>query len=78
MSRKHYEKAAEIVRIYRQPGGGDNWRAVRNAFEALFAGDNPRFDVERFRQACGDVDDDLRTQAKDPFLGADGRLHRTA
>lgn len=50
MSRKDYEKAAEIVRTYR--AGGDDYTAITGAFVALFTNDNPRFDVDRFHKAC--------------------------
>ncbi len=49
MTKKDYEKAAEIVRSFIPAG---RWQAPQEAFIELFSGENPRFDVERFRKAC--------------------------
>lgn len=51
MTKKNYERAAEIVRrMYADP---TDWHAtvVREAFVTLFKVE-PRFNVERFRRAC--------------------------
>ena len=48
MSKKDYERAAEIVQDYCSM----NESAVINAFVRLFRDDNPRFDEARFRAAC--------------------------
>jgi len=45
MSKKEYERAARLVQMM---GEG---RTV-DLLERFFAGDNPRFDGERFRAAC--------------------------
>jgi hypothetical protein len=55
MSRKHYERAAEIVRELRASDDAtarDNACRVVDAFVELFSADNPRFDQGRFRAAC--------------------------
>jgi hypothetical protein len=50
MTRKDYIAAAKIVR---DPGYGYQERIiVRQAFEQLFANDNPRFNQARFQAAC--------------------------
>ena len=56
MTRKDYIRAAAIVSGI---GTGKHapmlaWQ-TREAFVTLFAGDNPRFDADRFREACGPV-----------------------
>jgi hypothetical protein len=52
MSKKDYERAARIVRPWADLNRG-HAEELCAAFIALFAGDNPRFDAERFRAACG-------------------------
>lgn len=57
MTKKDYEKAAEIAQRYhgiaRQSAKSrERWENVVNAFVSLFLGDNARFDVERFKRAC--------------------------
>ncbi len=49
MTKMHFESAAMIVREMPEATRRD----VARAFGALFKGDNPRFDVDRFRAACG-------------------------
>ena len=55
MTKKDYERAAEIVqhipRSYEQdfPGAADT---ITDVFVEFFCGDNPRFDEPRFRAAC--------------------------
>ena len=49
MTRKDYEKAAEIVR--RLPASEQP--TVARAFVELFLGDNPRFDSARFYERVG-------------------------
>lgn len=53
MTRKHYRTAAKIV------AGFSNDSKVawttREAFVVFFAGDNPRFDADRFRDSCGSL-----------------------
>ena len=53
MTRKDYEKAAGIARVYVDGGDVETARTVTLAFVALFSNDNPRFDVARFRKAAG-------------------------
>ena len=52
MTRKDYIKAAEIARWQFSHGEAKVFIGIREAFVELFRGDNPRFDVERFRAAC--------------------------
>lgn len=56
MIKKDYIKAAGIVSGIKT---GVNaplcaWQ-VREAFVVFFAGDNPRFDADKFREACGEI-----------------------
>ena len=48
MTKKDYQKAAEIARF----SDDDHRVAVTAAFISLFKGDNPRFDAERFCEAA--------------------------
>ena len=57
-SKTHYEAIAEVLRV-RKPKEG-SWQlsvahfpTVVQEFEDMFVRDNPRFDVEKFRRACG-------------------------
>lgn len=58
MSKKDYEKAAEIVQnVARTHADVDTETCdalciVTNAFVKLFVDDNPHFDEDRFRAAC--------------------------
>jgi hypothetical protein len=57
MTKKDYIRAAEIVRVFRNyhgPGDMSEGIAVHieDALVDLFAPDNRRFDVDRFREAC--------------------------
>lgn len=52
MSKKHFEAAARYVREYQHWGPGER-EVVVEAFVAVFRQFNDRFDVSRFRQACG-------------------------
>jgi len=57
MTRRDYEKAARIVREYREINIKSHTRKEtawhwENAFVALFEQDNPRFDQTKFRAAC--------------------------
>ncbi len=53
MSKKDYEKAAAIVREMAAAGASTvEVSLVATAFVRLFSGDNPRFDAQRFMQAC--------------------------
>lgn len=51
MTRKDYEAAARIVQTIEVLEGNERYVA-QEAFARLFACDNPRFDVTRFRAAC--------------------------
>jgi hypothetical protein len=53
MTKKHFEKAASIVRSYEPKDKKDvRQRAVALAFAELFETE-PRFDRARFLEACG-------------------------
>lgn len=58
MSKKVYEKAANIARAHwreveaHQGDGRDIAQAVEDSFAMLFADDNPHYDATRFRAAC--------------------------
>jgi hypothetical protein len=52
MTKKDYQKAAEIVRKIRPAECGTHQLTVENAFVKLFQNDNSRFDEKRFRTAC--------------------------
>lgn len=49
-TKKDFERAAKIVRGLSRPSYA--W-TVREAFVVFFASENPRFDADRFRGACG-------------------------
>ena len=49
LSRKHYRKIAEIIRVF----GVYGTPAIVDKLSQYFAEDNPRFDKERFIDACG-------------------------
>ena len=57
MSRKDYREAAEIIkrRDSQALTSGEHHIALAIACDlaAMFAGDNPRFDREKFLDACG-------------------------
>jgi hypothetical protein len=64
MTKKDYKKAADIVRNLRQlshksslvdTNHHDASWMTQEAFVSFFRDDNPRFDVERFREACNDT-----------------------
>jgi hypothetical protein len=63
MSKKNYEKAAAIVRAWREAEIGESpvkragatvtaASVIEEAFVLLFKDDNPSYDVARFRAAC--------------------------
>lgn len=63
-ARRHYEDTAEILRVqepknedftvdYLYKSAHGTWRMIQRDFRALYADDNPRFNVERFNAACG-------------------------
>lgn len=62
MTKKDYQKAAEIVcktrQTFNQNAMSDEFSAsdvcdfITDAFVDFFRGDNPRFDEEKFRKAC--------------------------
>lgn len=49
MVKKDYEKAVKIVAATRSVA---NRRLIAVAFGCLFSDDNPRFDLNRFLEAC--------------------------
>jgi hypothetical protein len=89
MSRKDYERAAEIVQNtlkYETGGAFSPAKVLVNGFIDLFLGDNPHFDQARFRAACEPAApknvkvtrktttlDDIRTA----FPGADSKNRRS-
>ena len=52
MTRKDYTKTAEILWAIRYAVTPEIHAHLIAEFSELFATDNPRFDPERFRQAC--------------------------
>ena len=56
MSRKDYERAAEIAQFCVGDEEGETAAAIHasvvDSFVELFKGDNGRFDEDRFRRAC--------------------------
>lgn len=56
MTKKDYIRAAKIVSgIKTGPLAPLCAWQTREAFVVLFAGDNPRFDENKFRDACGET-----------------------
>lgn len=56
---RHYEKLAEVFRLYivvASPPTGSVVRSIVHDLEELFARDNPHFDPYRWRKACGVID----------------------
>ena len=59
MTKKDYKRAAEIVLDSAKSFGKRDaianvaLVAMIDGFTLLFRGDNPRFDVEKFHEACG-------------------------
>lgn len=52
MTKKEYSKAAEMVRKDRLNYGEAVGQLIMETFVSFFQNDNPRFDENRFRQAC--------------------------
>jgi hypothetical protein len=52
MTRKDYNKAAEIVRVAASFKSKKDVALMTECFIALFSGDNFRFDEARFQEAC--------------------------
>ena len=52
MTKKDYIKAAELVRQDRKSLGEAIGQLTMETFVKFFHNDNPRFDEDRFRQAC--------------------------
>jgi hypothetical protein len=52
MTKKDYQKAAEIVKQDSISNGDIFSRLMEESFVKLFRNDNPRFDERRFRTAC--------------------------
>lgn len=59
MSRKDYVKAASQIRAQRALARTKGERKIVDALEAsfasMFAADNPRFDLARFKAACDPI-----------------------
>ena len=56
MTKKDYERAAEIIQRWASVAAGSSERdtvaALETCFAEFFSGDSPRFDEARFRAAC--------------------------
>jgi len=50
MTKKNYKRAAELVKELSDKA---EWTAAIELLLTFFAEDNPRFDRERFMEACG-------------------------
>lgn len=66
MTRKHYLRAVRIVKDidFGKPYNCTEFACVVDAFAKFFASDNPKFNRERFEQACLDA-----TKHKDTLKG---------
>jgi len=57
MSKKHFQKAAEIIQqscdLKGHPSAEKTRRLLANTFADFFQSDNARFDRARFLEACG-------------------------
>lgn len=56
MTKKHFQAAADMIRLSTGPEGMDTMefrRMMARNFAVFFSGFNPRFDRERFFAACG-------------------------
>ena len=56
MTKKDYIKASKMVKDLHTNAANEPFGAaaiVEKAFVEFFRGDNPRFDVVRFKEACG-------------------------
>lgn len=56
MSRKHYEAVAKAIRAERQNDDGRGAGAIASLADSMaciFEADSPRFDRDRFLEACG-------------------------
>jgi coenzyme F420-reducing hydrogenase gamma subunit len=65
MRKTDYIRAAEIVRTHFKAhvkGNPPTAEAIREAFVAFFRGDNPLFDVDRFRSSCEAVNVRVRKE----------------
>ena len=53
MTRKDYENIADIIREAKKEQDAQYMiQYIESAFQCLFASDNPRFDHDKFKQAC--------------------------
>ncbi len=52
MTKKHYQKAADLIRKRFYKPKNKQHTPVVETFVEFFKNDNPRFDEERFRFAC--------------------------
>ncbi len=52
-SKKHFERAAALVKELRRVGEIKAAQITADEFIHWFGGDNPRFDRGRFLKACG-------------------------
>jgi hypothetical protein len=66
MTRKHFIRAAEIVRSYVKYGLLRDGQLLGNSFEVLFSEFNPRFDARRFRVACGLAEAPIKVSKRKP------------
>lgn len=57
MTKKHFEAIARIIREVKQgvetQGGVDAVNDITEKLSTFFKQDNPRFDKNRFEEACG-------------------------
>ena len=53
MTKKHFQRAADLVAVIQQTQGSQEAMKVAQVLIELFSGDNPRFDRGRFLKACG-------------------------
>jgi L-ascorbate metabolism protein UlaG (beta-lactamase superfamily) len=53
MTKKHYIKIAEILKDQRNRPMSYGTDGLINAFCELLSEDNPRFDIQKFKEACG-------------------------
>lgn len=62
MTRRQFEALAKLVKGYADNGGAVGWHRLAVDLAALCAAENPRFDRNRFIDACSPegFDDDCR------------------
>lgn len=53
MTRKHYRATAEILSISKNAMAPEEYSFLVDKFAYMFKLDNPRFNRDKFREACG-------------------------